>query len=600
MTQSLSHPFLSRDSMLRWILSGLVLFPVLGCEPAEKLKPTNSADTLLSELSAEPVNKISQADSVAAKAAELLKEPKPNDITLPQINDSRNDAILKVTSVPKEPERVTPQADDPSTPWMLDSSESLSFWELMYQANSPVGYSSRKVFLSKFGESKNIKSELTSVTRVSKDGKAMKQTLKLTTVEKTNGALINLMGSIEIGSNKREIIVTVDDGVLTLMLDDNGNKKQETLIWRDDFRGPFAVEQSLSRRPLKEKEARVLRYLDPLSGHLVETRLEALSRHSSPTMKGRSMPLREIRSVTRDGERISESKLWMDDDGAILKSYNPSLDLRSFQVDEERASEFRLVSDLKFVERFQMPFAIKESQRTLYDEAVFQLDQVVYRLQMKNVDPFSLLSKRTNQRIKSLDAVTSEITVFRIGPLRDLPAGVERQDVSLAADLANSPWLDIGSPIVDQLYVDVTEHSEDKDQKQRVAFLAKRLYEKYQTTEFDKQVRRLSVALKSESLNSVEHAMAMIATLRKDKIPARMALGYLFNQSESTPAFVLHAWVEFYSDDRWHAIDSSVPGRQSLLDRIKLKEIRSIDSDLLADLTAAANLCANGSISFVP
>jgi hypothetical protein len=53
-----------------------------------------------------------------------------------------------------------------------------------------------------------------------------------------------------------------------------------------------------------------------------------------------------------------------------------------------------------------------------------------------------------------------------------------------------------------------------------------------------------------------EHALLLVALLRKAGVPARMAYGLILTES----GFIGHAWVEAYGDRRWRWLDPSFPG----------------------------------------
>ncbi len=53
-----------------------------------------------------------------------------------------------------------------------------------------------------------------------------------------------------------------------------------------------------------------------------------------------------------------------------------------------------------------------------------------------------------------------------------------------------------------------------------------------------------------------EHALLLVALLRRAGIPSRLAYGLVLTEG----GFLGHAWVELYSEGRWHWLDPSFPG----------------------------------------
>ncbi|MFN7292980.1 MAG: transglutaminase domain-containing protein [Pirellula sp.] len=443
-----------------------------------------------------------------------------------------------------------------------------------------------------------ITNDFRSVLRFVKEGKEERRELIINSVERPNGELISLTTRAQTGSESQSVIARVNGSKAVLELTINQTKQQNVVEWDSKVRGPFAIEQSMMRNPMKDNESRLIRLLDPFSGRIVESRLDANAKYKSPIMLGKSKMLRETKVTTRDGGALNESTLWADEDGVILKSYIQSGDLRIFQVGEETYKEVESAFDLSFSTNRIMPLAIKPGKREAYLDAIEMENQVIYKFEQKRSDPYKSISNRCNQRKKSLDAFTSEITVFRLKNREELPAGVESSDEPTPSDLDLSGWLDAGNPIFNKMYVDFLLQFEDDDLHLKVLSAAKRLSEKFESVGFNNDVRKLAVALSTNRLNSVEQSMALIALLRKDKIPARLALGYVYDRNASEPTMVFQAWVEYHHAEWWWPIDPVNPTKTGMLDRIKLKELTSSSSDVRREITKVLELGNDGVVSY--
>ena len=165
-------------------------------------------------------------------------------------------------------------------------------------------------------------------------------------------------------------------------------------------------------------------------------------------------------------------------------------------------------------------------------------------------------------------------------------------------DLALLETQDLGNPMIDSLYTEILPQVVDNDLHLKVMAFAKRISEKYEPMEFNKDVRKLPTALNSQRLNSVEQAILLVAILRKDRIPARLVLGYSFDRPSGDPAMSFHAWVEYHNQTWWWPIDPVQPTKAGLLDRIKLREISKITPDLRRDITKILELSNDGTITF--
>ena len=61
--------------------------------------------------------------------------------------------------------------------------------------------------------------------------------------------------------------------------------------------------------------------------------------------------------------------------------------------------------------------------------------------------------------------------------------------------------------------------------------------------------------LESREGDCTEHALLLVALLRKAGVPSRLAYGLILTEV----GFIGHAWVELYSEARWYWLDPSFP-----------------------------------------
>jgi hypothetical protein len=65
----------------------------------------------------------------------------------------------------------------------------------------------------------------------------------------------------------------------------------------------------------------------------------------------------------------------------------------------------------------------------------------------------------------------------------------------------------------------------------------------------------LKEILERKAGDCTEHALLMVALLRKIDVPSRMAYGLILTEG----GFIGHAWVELFADGKWHWLDPSFP-----------------------------------------
>lgn len=611
---SLTHcpqPALKLRRVSVGVLAACFILGYAGCDssPSNERKSSDLLKGLSESVPgpAEPDEK-----TIAAQAERLLsskaaiREDNPNSINPsapgtvdPKANDPKtNDAILVIDSVPDKPQQSLPVEDDATTPWMFDTSTPRTTWEITYRANQPIGYTSKKSSLSSRSGESVIVTDFRSVSRFSKEGREVRREVVINSIERPNGELISLNSKTQSESDSQSLFVRVDGKRAALELTINNAKQQNEIEWDNRVRGPFAIEQSMMRKPMKDYESRLIKFMEPFSGRILEARLDAQSKYKSPTMLGKAKLLRETKVTTRDGEALSESTLWSDEDGRILKSYIATGDMRGFQVNDEAFQEVESTFDLSFAENRPMELVIKPGKREAYLDAIEKENQITYRFQLQQNDPFKSLSNRCNQRKKSLDAFTSEATVFRLKNREELPAGIDSFDKPEPEDLELTGWLDSNSPVFDNLYTNLLSQVANEDVHAKVLSTANRLLEKFQMVPFNHEVRKLTVALSKTRMNSVEQSMALVALLRKDKIPARVSLGYVYDRQASEPGMIFQAWVEYHHADWWWPIDPVNPAKTGLMDRIKVMDLTDFSTDIRRVIIKVLELGKDGTVTY--
>lgn len=619
MKSCLTTPLRSKESasLFDWIqsvflLSTLIL--LLGCQ--NKSEGLNRSEELLRELTSSsepqgvPVN-TTDSEIIANRAAELLRLTAEEEAVQGTVDERkldkqrasqfspRSDAVLKIDSVPDIPSSAELIEDDPSSPWMFDLSTPMLSWEVLYKGNSPIGYTARKTTSTNRGVDSLVTNEMRSVIRFTKDRQYQRQEYTLTSIERANGELISLTARRTSNENNQNLVVKIDGAKAILELVSDGTKQRAEIVWESQIRGPFAIEQSIMRKPLKDNESRLVRFLDPVAARIVEARLDAKEKYKSPTMLGKSKLLREITVTNQAGEATVESILWSDEDGVLLKTYIPATDIRTFQVDQDTYKDIESDFDLSLVSSKQIALLIEPQRLDLYSSAIATDSQLTYKIQMSSSDPYKLISNRCNQRVRSLNAFTAEVTIFRLQDREELPLGIEDSDKPSSADSSLADWLDLSRPVVLSLLDQKIPTDSSLVGHERVVAIAETLSQRYAPVEFSNQVRKLHLALPTNRLNSVEQSMALIAVLRKQKIPARLVLGYVFDPSNNAnPTMIFQAWVEYYYANWWWPIDPVKPTNLGMLDRVKFKDISRLEIDLRREITKLIGLGSEITIAF--
>jgi hypothetical protein len=576
-----------------------VLALVLGCESKSATQELEATDAVLAKL--ESVTKpVSDAKANSEAPVDLP------DLSLLGGDASSNSGIADAQqgdSLPsaKKPASSTITVDDPTKPWTTADQLPRDIWEVQYLGNLPVGYLHRHAEVSKTQGKRVFRIEMFGETRVSVQGKSQIQKLRLATLEQDNGDLIQLEGSLEIGDNKQSFKGSVLSGVLRMTNTVNGKVSQTKIDWKESFRGPFAVEQSLIRKPIQEREQRKLKYFDPILVRMVDGLVEADEFVSTPTMLGGTRELLEVRNTALLGESGLKSLVWVDSNGEGYKTFIASANIRTFRTTPVAAQAIASLFELQTLEVRSIP--LQGAVQSQLDGAVSE--SCTYRVTHESKDPFALFSDRTNQRIRSVDAKSADVSVFPVNESQELVGGIAAEERVDPNTLASTELIPAASALVAKLARAILASDQELDPEkatvsEKVRVCQKELFKRVQFKEFDNQVQSINQVIRLKKANAVEHAILMTAVCRSLKIPARIAFGYQYNGSSDAPAMRFHAWVEYRDGDKWIPIDSTEkdPGLKS--DRIKVIESSYTDANPYDPFLNVVRMMADLEIKVLP
>lgn len=559
-------------------LAILILTLAFGCDAKSAKQELEATEAVLKQL--ESVGKPVSDSNVSVTSDVGIPDVSALDLEFGSIK-STNKAESSASSIPsRKPASSIVSVDDPSKPWATAEQLPRDIWEVQYIGNSPVGYLHRHAEVSRTQGKKVFRIEADGETQVSINGKTQIQKLHVATLEQDNGDLINMEGTLEIGENKQSFKGSVLSGTLRLTSNNNGKVTQANVDWKESFRGPFAVEQSLIRKPMQERETRKLKYFDPILVRMIDGLVEADEYLSTPTMLGGTRELLEIRNTALIGDTGLQSLIWVDLNGEGYKSLIASANIRSFRTTPIAAQSIASLFELQALEVRSIP--LQGEVQSLQEGA--SKDSCTFRVTHQTKDPFQLFSDRTNQRIRSVDAKAADISVFPVGPSLDLAGGIANEERIDPSTLASTEHVPASSSFVAKLATAVLASDKEFDfenatASEKVHVCRKELFKRVQFKEFDNQVLSINQVIKSRKANAVEHSTMLAAICRSLKIPARIAFGYRYNGSSDAPAMRFHAWVEYRDEGKWIPIDSTEKESALQLDRIKVLESSFADAN---------------------
>lgn len=568
----------------------------LGCDTRAPEPSDKRTEVILQDLGVIPKPKPVERDDASTRS-------------VPEISSAAGESTS--TRVDADQTRVDKRAelqplstvDDVTKPWITADQLPRENWEVQYIGNNPIGYMHQKVSASKRS---GIEFEAESRTTVSLKGELLVQRLKVHTTETDTGALRKIDGLLEIGDNKQTFEGTVNssEGKLTLNVINKGQATPQLIIeWKPEYRGPFAVDQSMLRRPLVPKETRKLKYFDPILGKVVEGKLKAADDYfKTPTMFGGSRELLEVSNIGTFGDDGMQALLWVDERGEGYKSYMQSANIRSFRTEPVDAQILSSVFDLRTIP--SKTIQLSGQVDLLISQDTDPVSRT-YRIRNRNEDPFKLFSDRTSQRVTSQNASTVNITVFQVGLNRIGMSGVAVEPLPNFNSEVDTAFIPSKSPIIQKL-ARTLEESEPKleDGKlsvfEKMRFCREELHKRIELKDFDNRIATVQETTRSKQADCVEHALLFASVCKAMDIPARIALGMIFNRNTVEPEMKFHAWIEFHDGERWVPCDSSDKQFPTSLDRIKVLESNFTNPNPYLDILKVYKTMAELEISVLP
>lgn len=479
-------------------------------------------------------------------------------------------------SEPNTTEPVSPASKRPGG-WVELAALPSHQWEIIYLGNRPVGYTRRSIELATTKQLEGVSAlqaadsllciEAESRIRISrKAAEPIDQTVMLRTIEKPSGELIAISGSIDTGVTKRRFNGQVEQGSLSIQQTEDKVVTNSNVPWDSSLRGPFAIEQSLRLEPMKPKELRTVRYLDPFQMAITESRLEALSETQTVDFDGRMFDRIEIenRSVTQG--RNANSLLWIDADGIVRKSYTPGIDRQTFDCDPVTARYVISKEEFDATTFKELPLLGSYAKVPETGVATFRVASDLLREDGR-------LSNRTNQKIQRVNDRTWDIVVSQ-SPATQAPS----EDPVEESDLASAGMIDWKDPAV-QRWINnqktdgpIDGNFETSPVTVRAAAARAWIAKSVARIGLDRNLQNPAMTLRERKGDCIDHAILLTTVLRGIGIPARIAIGFRAEPSIVRPTCQLHTWVEFHNSQHWIPIDSFIDSDTVPVDRIKISE----------------------------
>lgn len=418
----------------------------------------------------------------------------------------------------------------------------------------PVEDRGRQLLRVQFDEELNIKRQDDKVTMRVRYG----------TIETPDGRVLRLDTRLQTGLDEVRTYGDVVNNQMVLKLEANGQRSQVVLAWPPDVRGPYAVEQSLSREPMKPGETRTLKEFIPNINVIGVRTLNARSVEDVELGGGEKRALLRIDSSVAlpDGKPQPEldTTFWIDPTGQVLKSFTDVFGgFTTYRTTKEAATStadsgrFDLIaaSILRVVHKIPNPG---------------QQRRVVYQIALTGDDPASLFPNDRRQTLRPAeDGRSATLEVATAGP----EVGQPGPDAVDPQYLRANPMINSEDTLVIRATNEATRAA-GTDPWARAVAINSWVARKLESKNFKTAFASAAEVVRMRSGDCTEHSVLAAAMHRAAGIPARVAVGLVY--AENLGGFGFHMWNEVYVNRRWVALDPSFDQSQVDATHIKLSD----------------------------
>ncbi|MEE8452878.1 MAG: transglutaminase-like domain-containing protein [Thermoguttaceae bacterium] len=465
-------------------------------------------------------------------------------------------ALLSISFAPgcsettAEPPALTGQAETSAPTESIVEAELLAedeTWDVYFMQGSRVGYGQTTIRHATESGRKVVRIEGLNHLAIRRFGEVTRQDLRFSCVETPDGELIEFDTEMQMGSVPMRTVGRVDGNRLRMDVTTAGKKVSTSIPWSPDDGGPYAIEASLLRRPMRPGETRTVRALVPGFNQVATTRMTARDFEPVELLTGTSDLLRIDTTMRFSDGNTLDGSVWTNRQGDALKTRTEAMAMETFRVSKTLAlektepGEFDLGIDV----------AVKIDRPLVRPHAT---KKATYRVHLDGGDPAAVFVSGVSQRVKSIDPHTAEITVYAIRPGNSHGNPAATDDPPTDDDRQPNNLIQSDDARITAMAVEATG---DETEPWQIALTLERFVSKRITNKgFSQAFATAAEVAENPEGDCTEHAVLLTALARAKGIPARVAIGLVYMQGNA--AFGYHMWSEVYIDGRWIPLDATL------------------------------------------
>lgn len=382
------------------------------------------------------------------------------------------------------------------------------------------------------------------------------QRLTLQSDESKDGRLVGFDGAMQVGLSVTRFSGTRDNTDLIVEIRDGSDVERREIPWQYNYRGMFAVEQSLRAKPMIEKgETRSLKMLISGQYQLATAKLRCSGTAVVPMLEGSERELIEINvELQVDGSEPIYSAIWTDAEGNVVRTYSSILNLIAYRTDRETAVQLEH-DDL-------VPVSIEVGGKMERQAETKRVAYLVKQLVDANGQLAEEIKPAPGQYVRTMEHGEMQVLVSR---QEEQPTGgfIDDQPAPTKADRRSNYFIDSRSEMVTQ-FANATIGSRKLSELEIAIELAGTTQRNVILTPEICGLAKASEIARVTKGDCLQRSILLAALLRAKKIPARIAIGLQFapaTESPRTPQrMVSHVWTMAYIKDHWVHLDAANGG----------------------------------------
>ena len=484
-------------------------------------------------------------------------------------------------------------------PWISIKELPWEQWYLQYLDGRRIGYSHVVVKRSAIeGDNKRVRIERTDCLELDNNGTPTRFVRTIEAQEQIDGRLIGLSDTSRsldnVAQTEGKLLNNKFTANTTTSTPAGKETSQTSLDWGDNVWGMMGLQAVLMQHPPQAGELLTAQVFVPQLYKIAQVDMLVEQPDLTALPGGQTQTLTPVEVVLRTEDAGIRSRTWVDERGVVLKTIALSgPNLSTFWASAEVAMRTRDEFDMGDL----LDRRVELSGETLQPATQRVVYAIERRADANGQDVFQLLAKTQWQEVLSLDSFSAEATVTSAlaDELVQELASQQASESSIPvppedACRKESSWIPAQHTNIKELASQLIAHAHsagnptagdaptdeqavgDVDPTHAPRQLAVQLTEGLQRlvslTPLDREIMNPLQTVRRSSGDCVEQAMLLVALLRSQDIPARLASGLVVDP-QPAGSMRFHMWTEAWVDESWLALDATT-GQVAPIDRLKV------------------------------